>query len=441
VCADLLIRNGRVVDPSTGVDGDLDVRIRDAEVVEIGSRLSRADSEAVFDADGCVVAPGLIDLHVHLRDPGESEKETIVTGTRAAAAGGFVGVACMANTSPTLDTPELIRYAVRQAETAGYADVYPIASISKGLVGDEPCAYDVLSAAGACGFSDDGKSTMDEGIMRAALESSRSTKRPVLVHCEDPEMAGDGVMHDGDVAAELGLLGLPGRAEERIVARDLRLAEETGGRLHILHVTTRGGIELIAAAKKRGVDVTAEACPHHFTLTHEAVREHGTAAKMNPPLRTSDDVAAIVSGLADGTLDVIATDHAPHTAEEKRLGMKRAPFGIIGSELCVPLTWSRLVSTGTLTVSEALAKLTVAPSRVLARQTPSIAVGRVASLTIIDPELRLEVTRERLVSKSANTPFLGEHLTGWPLLTLRNGRETFLRNEAAARYVELGRST
>ncbi len=427
----LLIRDGRILCPHTATDRQADVRVSDGRISEIGDRLEPEAGDDVFGAAGCIVAPGLIDMHVHLRDPGQTHKEDIETGTRAAAAGGFVSVACMANTAPTLDDPRWIAHVLNEAETKGSARVSPIGSITLGLAGEEAAPYEALHAAGAVGFSDDGKSTMDDDIMRRVLTYGARHDMPVFVHCEDPEIAGDGCMHEGDVSASLGLPGIPPEAEERIILRDCVLAEETGGHVHIQHVTTRRGVEIIRAAKSGGAPVTAEGCPHHFTLTDEAVREHDTNAKMNPPLRTEDDRAAIVEGLVDGTLDAIATDHAPHAADEKAQGMRVAPFGIIGSELCVPLTWTSLVRRGHLSDAEAVRKLTTVPASILRAPAPRLEVGGPADISVIDPDMRMEVTADNIHSKSHNTPFLGMTLTGWPVLTVCDGRETFRRRSHA----------
>lgn len=427
----LLIKDGRILCAHTATDRKADLRVRDGRITQIADRLEPSSGENVFGAAGCIVTPGLVDMHVHLRDPGQTHKEDIETGTRAAAAGGFVSVACMANTSPTLDDPKWIAHVLTEAEKKGSARVRPIGSITLGLEGREPSPYGALHAVGATGFSDDGKSTMDDDIMREVLRYGARHDLPVFVHCEDPEIAGDGVMHDGDVSAALGLPGIPPEAEERIILRDCVLAEETGGHVHIQHVTTRRGVEIIRAAKSGGSPVTAEGCPHHFTLTDEAAPEHGPNAKMNPPLRTRDDLDGVIEGLADGTLDAIATDHAPHAADEKARGMRSAPFGIIGLELCVPLTWTNLVRPGHLTDAEAVRKLTTVPAAILRETPPQIEVGGPADITVIDPDLRLEVTERQLRSKSHNTPFLGASLTGWPVLTICGGRETFRRRSDA----------
>jgi len=432
VSTNWLIRSGRVLDPKSETDAFVDVRIRDGVVAEIGENLPPGE-EQVFDAGGCVVAPGLLDVHVHLRDPGQRHKESIATGTRAAAAGGFTAVACMANTAPPLDTPDRVRYVLDVASREASTTVYPIAAITKELRGQEATDRQALLDAGAVGFSDDGKTVTDTRIMRTLFRDASRMGFAVLLHCEDPMLVRAGVMHPGEVSRSLELPGLPPLAEETIIERDLTLAEETGARIHILHVTTTRGVSLIRNAKARGVRVTAETCPHYFALTHEAVREHGSNAKMNPPLRTAADAKAVTEGLADGTLDVIATDHAPHSAEEKAEGMLRAPFGIIGLEVCVPLVWTHLVRKQVLSPLDAVRKLTVGPAEALGVRVPSLAAGEPGDLTVIEPELELEITRERIYSKSRNTPFLGQTLRSWTLLTLHRGRRTFLRSEAEPR--------
>lgn len=428
----MIIRNGIVIDPVEGLVSPLDLRIREGRLVEVGRGLLPAD-EFLFDATGCYVAPAFFDVHTHLREPGQTHKETIATGTRAAAAGGFTQVACMANTSPVIDTPELVRFVLEVARREGSARVFPVAAITKGLRGKEPAPWKALREVGAVAFSDDGKTCADENIMRNALRASAESDFPLLLHCEDEQLAQGGVINAGAVADSLGVPGLIPLAEERIVQRDLRLAEETGGHAHICHVSTAGGVELIRRAKAHGVRVTAEVCPHHFTLTDEAVRIAGSNAKMNPPLRTQKDVETLIAGLRDGTVDVIATDHAPHAPDEKAQGLLRAPFGVIGLELCLPLAWTRLVEPGWLTPLDVVRKLSLEPARLLRQKEPSLRVGQLADLVVFDPALELTVSEECLYSKSRNTPFLGWTLRGWPLLTLLEGHPTFLRPQAQPR--------
>lgn len=427
-----LIRNGIALDPENETETPLDFRIRDGRIAESGRNLAVSD-EAVFDASGCYVTPGLLDMHSHLREPGQTHKETIATGTRAAAAGGFTAIACMANTSPVVDTPELVRFVLDTAAREGLTRVYPVAAITKGLRGQEPSQWSALRQAGAVAFSDDGKTCANEGIMRNAFRTGATEGFPLLLHCEDDRLVQRGVMNTGAVAEALGVPGITPLAEERGIERDLRLAEETGGYAHICHVSTARGVALVREAKSRHVPATAEACPHHFTLTDAAVRTHGANAKMNPPLRTQRDVDAIIAGLRDGTLDVIATDHAPHSADEKAEGLLRAPFGIIGFELCVPLTWTTLVEPGLMTPAEVIRKLTVEPARILRLTDPSLRNGEPADIVVIDPAMELTVSETCLYSMSRNTPFIGRTLRGWPLFTLLEGRRTFLRPEARHR--------
>jgi len=433
-----LIRNGRALDPATRTIEPRDIRIRDGRLAETGLHLAVLDDESVFDARGCYVTPGLLDMHSHLREPGQTHKETIETGTRAAAAGGFTRVVCMANTSPPVDTPELVRFVLETAARTASARVYPVAAISKGLAGREPSDWAALREAGAIAFSDDGKTCAHRGIMRDALRASAEGGFPLLLHCEDERLARNGVMNAGAVADALGVPGLTPRAEEKIIERDLQLAEETKGHAHICHVSTAHGVELVRQAKARGVSVTAEACPHHFTLTDEAVRIHHANAKMNPPLRTQRDVEAVIGGLRDGTLDAIATDHAPHSVEEKAKGLLDAPFGIIGFELCLPLAWTTLVERGLLTPLELMRKLTVEPARILRLREPSLQPGEPADVVVVDPSMEITVTEACLYSKSRNTPFIGWTLRGWPLLTLCQGRQTFLRPDARDRLRRKG---
>ena len=427
----LLIQGADVVGVERGAGPSagqrLDLRIRGERVAEIGKNLPVGDSRAV-DASGCIAAPGLIDMHVHLRDPGQTHKETLKTGGRAAAAGGFTTVACMPNTEPALDSPALVEDLLKRAAESCLAEVLPVGAITLGLDGEEPAPYDALRESGCVAFSDDGKSCMREDLMRALLKKSARDGFPVLAHCEDPLISGEGAVHAGEAADALGVPGIPPSAEEAVIARDARLCLETGGRLHIQHVSTRTGAEIIRRAKAMGANLTAEACPHHFALTDKAVLTRGADAKMNPPLRTADDAEALIEGLADGTIDALATDHAPHAPDEKALGLRKAPFGVIGLEMCVPLVWTRLVHAGRLSAEAALEKLTTVPAAILGLPAPSLRVGGPADLTLINPSLELEVGESKIYSKSRNTPFMGERLRGWPVLTVRRGAVVFERS-------------
>ena len=416
----ILIRNGRVVDPANQIDATGDLLIRDGKIDRISNRIETEASQTI-DATRLIVTPGLIDMHVHLREPGFEHKETIASGTRAAAAGGFTSVACMANTNPVADSPDVIELIRSQARKDGATDVYPIGSITKNLDGEVLTDVAALLEAGVVGLSDDGKTVMDAGLMRDALALSAKHTFPVMVHCQEHNLDVGTVMNLGETSHRLNLPGSPNAAEDIIVARDIMLAELTGGHLHVLHVSTAGAVDLVRWGKRRGVNVTAEAMPHYFTLTDAAIEEHGTNAKMHPPLRTQTDVDAVIEGIKDGTLDAIATDHAPHAPFEKAEGMLEAPPGIIGSETCVPLVFDRLIHRDQLTLSEAIAKMTCAPAKILHIDRGTLSIGAVADVTLIDPEKIATVDVTQSPSKSRNTPFDGWKLKGWPVMTIRDG--------------------
>ena len=362
-------------------------------------------------------------MHVHLREPGFEHKETIATGTAAAAAGGFTSVACMANTSPVIDTPEKIEQVYDIAIKTAKTNVFPFGSITKDLAGAELTDMRGMHSAGAVGFSDDGVTVMNAALMRDALALSAELGFPIMVHCEEHNLNAGAVMNLGETSRKLGLIGSPNAAEDIIVARDIMLAEMTDGHLHVLHVSTAGAVELIRQAKKRGVHVTTEACPHHWILTDTEVEKQGTNAKMHPPLRTQTDIDAIIEGLCDGTIDAIATDHAPHAPSEKAQGMLDAPNGIIGLETCLPLVFTYLVQPEHLTLGEAIAKMTAIPANILGIDRGTLSVGAVGDVTVIDvdPVYPVDVTKSR--SKSRNTPFAGWELKGWQTITLRDGRK------------------
>ena len=416
----ILIRNGRIVDPANQIDATGDLLIRDGKIDRISNRIETEASQTI-DATGLIVTPGLIDMHVHLREPGFEHKETIASGTRAAAAGGFTSVACMANTNPVADSPDVIKLIRSQARKDGATDVYPIGSITKNLDGEVLTDVAALLEAGAVGLSDDGKTVMDAGLMRDALALSAKHTFPVMVHCQEHNLDVGTVMNLGETSHRLNLPGSPNAAEDIIVARDIMLAELTGGHLHVLHVSTAGAVDLVRWGKRRGVNVTAEAMPHHFTLTDAAIEEHGTNAKMHPPLRTQTDVDAVIEGIKDGTLDAIATDHAPHAPFEKAEGMLEAPPGIIGSETCVSLVFDRLIHRDHLTLSEAIAKMTCIPAKILHIDRGTLSTGAVADVTLIDSEKVATVDVTQSASKSRNTPFDGWKLKGWPVMTIRDG--------------------
>ncbi|MDE0089364.1 MAG: dihydroorotase, partial [Candidatus Poribacteria bacterium] len=373
------------------------------------------------------VTPGLIDMHVHLREPGFEHKETIATGTAAAAVGGFTSVVCMANTSPVTDSPDKIKHiydiANRNSEqqATSTANVFPVGSITKDLAGEELTDIRGMLSAGAVGVSDDGVTVMNSALMHEALMLSAKLGFPVMVHCEEHNLNAGAVMNLGETSRKLNLVGSPNAAEDIIVARDIMLAELTGGHVHILHVSTAGAVDLVRWGKQRGVNVTAEACPHHWILTDAEAEKQGTNAKMHPPLRTQTDINAVLEGLRDGTIDAIATDHAPHTPDEKALGMKDAPNGIIGLETCVPLVLTYLVDVGHLTLKDAIAKLTCIPAKIVGIDRGTLTIGAVADVTLIDTQKIAKVDVEKSRSKSRNTPFADWQLKGWPAMTIREG--------------------
>ncbi len=422
----MLIKGGRVIDPAGNVDGQFDVLIENGAIAKVGPNLGAGFSGDVIDATGKLVVPGLIDIHVHLRDPGYEYKEDIETGTRAAVAGGFTSVACMPNTNPVNDNKAITLYIRNRAKEVGLANVFPVGSITKGLKGESLAEMGELQEAGCLALSDDGKPVGNPELMRRALEYSRPFGLTLISHAEDLSLVGEGVMNDGFVATELGLKGIPWVAEDAATARDVMLAEFTGGKLHLAHVSTKGSVEIIRQAKARGVRVTCEATPHHFTLTDDAVRGYETNAKMNPPLRSAEDVAAIRAGLADGTIDAIATDHAPHHFDEKNVEFNIALNGIVGLESALPLTLE-LVQEGVLTLAQAIRLLTCGPAQALGIPRGTLAQGAVADVAIIDPELTWTFEAEKLASKSKNTPFDGWIMKGAATHTLVAGKVVYQR--------------
>jgi dihydroorotase len=420
-----LIQGGHVIDPGR-VNGVADVLIEDGKVVAIGhdllvKRTRKSGEIHVIDAANKLVVPGFVDLHVHLREPGFEYKETIKTGTAAAAAGGFTSVCCMPNTHPVNDSQAITEFILEQAREAGNSRVFPVGAITKGSEGKELSEIGDLRRAGCVAISDDGQPVMNSMVMRRAMEYALAFDVPVIDHCEDLHLSEGGCMNEGIVSTQLGLQGVPAAAEDVMVSRNLALAELTGARLHLAHLSTVGSVRMVREAKARGIRVTAEACPHHFTLTEEAVRRFNTLAKMNPPLRTWDDVHAIKEGLRDGTIDVIATDHAPHAGQEKQQEFAAAPNGIVGLETALPLTLA-LVEEGILTLESAIEKLTTAPAKAFSLRTGTLAPGVDADVVIVDAQHTWEIDPSRFRSKSRNTPFAGWKVKGRVKTTLLGGK-------------------
>ncbi len=418
----LLLRAGRLIDPATGRDEELDVHLIDGRIEKLGRDLSVSAAQ-VIDLRGKVVAPGFIDMHVHLREPGFEHKETIETGVAAAAAGGFTAVCCMPNTNPPVDDESVVRYIQAKARVAlqGLVDVYPVGAVTKERKGEHLAPLAELAAAGAVAFSDDGDPVHDAEIMRRALEYSAMYGRPIIQHAQDLSLTRGSAMNEGLVATALGLPGWPPVAEEIMIARDIRLTEYTGGTYHVAHVSTAGSVESVRQAKAKGIRVTAEATPHHFTLTDAAVRTFDTNTKMNPPLRTGEDVEAIRRGLRDGTIDAIASDHAPHSFDEKEVEYTVAPFGIVGLETALGLAVTELLLNGVLSLSQIVEKLSVNPRRILGIAPVAVGVGDMANLTIFDPAAKWIVDPRTFRSRSRNTPFGGMTLTGKPVGVINHG--------------------
>jgi len=417
----LVLRGGRVLDPSRGLDERADVLIRDGQIAAVGSGLGTPDGAEVRDVRDQIVAPGLVDLHVHLREPGNEDVETVATGARAAAAGGFTAICAMPNTDPVTDNQAAVGFIVRQAGRAGLTRVYPIGAISVGEKGERLSEFGEMVGAGAVAVSDDGKPVVSSHLMRTALEYARTFEIPVADHCEEPTLAAGGVMHEGLVSARLGLKGIPAAAEEIMVGRDILLAELTGGHVHLCHVSTRGSVELIRRARERGIRVTAEVTPHHLTLTDQACEAYDTHAKMNPPLREAADVAALRQALRDGVIDCIASDHAPHAYDAKEAAFDDAPFGIVGLETAFGVAHTELVLGGTLSLPQLIARMSSAPAAAFALPEATLRPGAPADVVVLDITTPWTVDPAAFLSKSRNTPFAGRTLTGRAVLTLVGG--------------------
>jgi dihydroorotase len=424
----ILIKNGRLVDPASGTGKKLDILIEGNLIKKISGniQIKNTKPDQIIDASDCIVLPGLIDMHVHFREPGREDVETIIGGAEVAAKSGFTTVCTMPNTSPVADNPEILEFIKKRAGESRI-NILPIANITKGSLGKELTDMKGLVSSGAVAFSDDGRPVMNSLIMRKAFEYSKDLGIPVITHSEDTDLSDRGVMNEGKVSRQLGLRGIPNESEEIMIARDAILAKLTKGRLHIAHVSSAGSVEIIKRAKEAGISITCEATPHHFSLTEDAVKRHNTMAKMNPPLRTEEDRLAIIGGLRSGVIDAIATDHAPHSAEDKMKGMEHAPFGIIGLETAVPLVITRLVMENNFSYSEAFKKLTIYPARILKIDKGELKGNGTADITIINPGKKIHIDENFIISKCKNTPFLNQDLFGSVEYTIRNGEIIYRR--------------
>ena len=424
----ILIKNGRLINPATNIDEVMDVLVNDNIVEKIEKNIND-DADKIIDADKCWVTPGFIDVHVHLRDPGYEYKETIATGTRSAAKGGFTTICCMPNTSPVTDSEIMVEYIKMKAARDGVVNVLPIGAITKGQSGEELANIGQMANAGACAISEDGKSVLSSGLLKTAMKYAKMFNIPVLSHCEDMSLVGGGSMNAGAASQLLGLKGISNDSEEVIVARDIILARSTNSKLHICHVSTKGSIQLLREAHARGESVTAEICPHHFTLTDEAVMDYDGNTKMNPPLRSAEDVLALKEALKDGTVSIIATDHAPHSLDEKNCEYEKAAFGIVGLETALPLGIKVLIGEGWLTPSQLIEKMTINPAKMLGIDKGSIEVGKVADITIIDPEAEYKVDVSKFASKSKNSPFDRYEVKGTVEYTIVGGKVVVEKGE------------
>jgi dihydroorotase len=417
----ILLRGGRVIDPSSATDGVMDLLVQDGAIEALGRGLGKPDGAEVIDCAGAVVSPGLIDVHCHLREPGREDVETIATGARAAAAGGFTAVCAMPNTEPVTDNQAAVGFIMRQAQRARAARVYPIGAISVGQKGESLAEFGEMVGAGAVAVSDDGRPVVSAQLMRTALEYARTFSIPVVDHCEEPTLSRHGVMNEGIVSARLGLAGIPSEAEEIMVIRDILLARRTSGHVHLAHMSTAGSVELIRWGKERGIRVTAEVCPHHLSLTEDAVAAYDTNAKMNPPLRTAADVAALREAVRDGTVDVIATDHAPHHYDEKEREFADAPNGIVGLETALAVLLTTLVHGGVLDLTLLIERMSCAPARVFGFAGGTLRRGASADVTVFDPDREWVVDPAAFRSKGRNSPYAGKTLRGRALCTIVGG--------------------
>lgn len=420
----ILIKNGRLINPSENLDKVMDIFVEDGIIKEKAESIEK-QADTVIDAAGCYVMPGLIDLHVHFRDPGLTYKEDIETGSKAAAKGGFTTVCCMPNTKPVVDNVETVKYIIEKGEKTGLTNVLPVGAVTKNMAGIEITDVEELKKAGICAISEDGKSVMNSGVYRKAMKNAAKANVPVLAHCEDINLVEGGVINLGDKSSELRVKGISNAVEDVIAMRDIMLAKETGATLHLCHCSTKDSVEMVKRAKEEGIKVTAEVCPHHFSMCSDDITSNDGNFKMNPPLRAREDMEALIKGLQDDIMDVISTDHAPHSAEEKAKDLEHAPFGIVGLETSVALTVTNLVKKGYLTPMQMAAKMSYNPAKVLGIPKGTLDEGKIADITIIDPDKEYTIDVNTFESKGKNTPFDGYKVSGEVEYTILNGKVVY----------------
>ena len=420
----ILIKNGRLINPSENLDKVMDIFVEDGIIKEKAESIEK-QADTVIDAAGCYVMPGLIDLHVHFRDPGLTYKEDIETGSKAAAKGGFTTVCCMPNTKPVVDNVETVKYIIEKGEKTGLTNVLPVGAVTKNMAGVEITDVEELKKAGICAISEDGKSVMNSGVYRKAMKNAAKANVPVLAHCEDINLVEGGVINLGDKSSELGVKGISNAVEDVIAMRDIMLAKETGATLHLCHCSTKDSVEMVKRAKEEGIKVTAEVCPHHFSMCSDDITSNDGNFKMNPPLRAREDMEALIKGLQDDIMDVISTDHAPHSAEEKAKDLEHAPFGIVGLETSVALTVTNLVKKGYLTPMQMAAKMSYNPAKVLGIPKGTLDEGKIADITIINPDKEYAIDVNTFESKGKNTPFDGYKVSGEVEYTILNGKVVY----------------
>ena len=417
----ILIKNGRVLNPSENLDKVMDLLVEDGRIKEKKEQIE-TDADKIIDAKGCYVMPGLIDLHVHFRDPGLTYKEDIETGSRAAANGGFTTVCCMPNTKPVVDNVDTVKYIIEKGKEVGLTNVLPVGAVTMNMEGKEITDIESLKKAGICAISEDGKSVMNSGVYRKAMKEAARLNVPVMAHCEDINLVEGGVINLGNKSKELGVKGISNAVEDVIAMRDIMLARETNAKLHLCHCSTKDSVEMVKQAKAEGIDVTAEVCPHHFSMCSDDITENDGNFKMNPPLRTREDMETLIKGLSEDIMDVISTDHAPHSKEEKEKDLEHAPFGIVGLETSVPLTITNLVKKGYITPLQMAAKMSYNPAQVLGSDKGTLNEKAVADITIIDPDAEYTIDKNTFQSKGKNTPFDGYKVNGKVLYTILGGK-------------------